>query len=620
MRRQRSATLLVLLPILALALFLRLEGISWDEGFLFHPDERQILVTVDQLSFPWPPDWGLLLSPQSPWNPGFFAYGSLPLYLLRVVASLLGLLNPDLASLHSSYLVGRALSALFDVGSVYLLYRLGKALYDEWVGLAGAALLALTVLHIQLAHFYTVDTLLTFFVLLTLLQAVHLVRRPSLGGGILAGGAWGLALASKVSALPLAVPIALAWICGALAQKPEDGRLLRLWRALRGILVTSAAALGSFLLCQPYALLDIVAFLVDVIQESYMARGLADIPYTRQFIGTAPYLYPLRQMVLWSMGLPLGLAGLAGFLAALVQALILARRGRWGRLGELAVPLSWVAVYFGIVGGFHTKFLRYMLPIIPLLCLWAAWGLLSLARLRRRRAAPLRALGGVGLALTLLGSGAYAAAYRHVYAERHPWIQATAWLCHHLPPESRIMVEHWDDPLPLLQGTGDLRCYRDHKVTVFPAYSPDDTAKLELLLQAIQENDFIILSSNRLYNTIPRLPRRYPLTSRYYELLLGERLGYELVYFAAVYPHLLGVDLVDDTFADPPLPKPRLLAAWEAERRQINLGRADESFTVYDHPKPLVFQKTRQLSREELLDLFGTAAQNLPPPTAKGAK
>ena len=26
------------------------------------------------------------------------------------------------------------------------------------------------------------------------------------------------------------------------------------------------------------------------------------------------------------------------------------------------------------------------------------------------------------------------------------------------------MVEHWDDPLPLIQGTGDLRCFRRHIV------------------------------------------------------------------------------------------------------------------------------------------------------------
>jgi hypothetical protein len=143
-------------------------------------------------------------------------------------------------------------------------------------------------------------------------------------------------------------------------------------------------------------------------------------------------------------------------------------------------------------------------------------------------------------------------------------------------------------------------------------YDPDTVHKLETLLDAIESSDYIVLSSNRLYNTIPRLPDRYPLSSRYYELLLGERLGFELVYYKAVYPRVFGIDLVNDTFSDPDLPQPRLLMEGEAARRSINLGRADESFTVYDHPKPLVFEKTRQISRAALLELFGEAAQALP--------
>ena len=72
----------------------------------------------------------------------------------------------------------------------------------------------------------------------------------------------------------------------------------------------------------------------------------------------------------------------------------------------------------------------------------------------------------------------------------------------------------------------------------------DDAAKLEHILQSLQSNDYIVLSSNRLYNTIPRLPQRYPLTSRYYELLMGERLGFELVYYAESDPELFGVRIV----------------------------------------------------------------------------
>jgi hypothetical protein len=224
-----------------------------------------------------------------------------------------------------------------------------------------------------------------------------------------------------------------------------------------------------------------------------------------------------------------------------------------------------------------------------------------------------RALAVLLSCLVFGGTFCYTLAFMNIYRQDHPWIQATAWLCSNLSPGTTILGEHWDDPLPLIQGTGDLRCYRKHVVTQLEAYNPDDAAKLERILQLLETNEYIILASNRLYDTIPRLPRRYPLTSRYYELLMSERLGYELVYYANAEPELWGVRVVNDTFVDPRLPRPKLLAEREATQRRIDLGRADESFTVYDHPMPLVFRKTTQLSRQELLDLFGPAAQNLPP-------
>ena len=610
---------LCLLIALVLALGLRLYNVSWDNGYLFHPDERQILVVAERLSFPWPPDT-LLLTPQSPWNPRFFAYGSLPIYLLHVLSDLAGQIEPAYGTLDSSYVVGRVLSAIFDVGSVYLVYLLGRKLYGVWVGVLGAALTAVTVLHIQLSHFYAVDTLLAFFVLLTVTLSANVVQRPALRRALPLGIAMGMALATKVSAAPLMLTIALAWGFGILAARRDPSLLLghsstTWWWALLGASVTGLLSLATFLLFQPYALIDMVSFVIDVIHESYMARGVADIPYTRQYIGTAPYLYPLVQTVIWSTGVPLGVAGVLAAVGAVADTAVHASRKQWCRAGMLLLPLSWAGVYFGVVGSFHAKFLRYMLPILPFLCLWAAWALIGLVqRARRSGSVALASLSIATLALVLSSTALYAVAYLSIYSHRHTWVQATAWLCENLPQPSRIMVEHWDDPLPLLQGTGDLRCYRRHIVDEFPAYDRDDTVKLENLLGSLEKNDYIILSSNRLYNTIPRLPERYPLTSRYYELLMAERLGFELVHYVAEYPELLGLRLVNDTFADPDLPKPRLLSSAEQEFMSLNLGRADESFSVYDHPMPLVFAKTKKLGRSELLSLFGKAALGLPPP------
>ena len=592
---------------------LRLYGLSWDEGYLFHPDERQILIVTERLTFPWPPNMDLLLSRESPWNPKFFAYGSLPLYLLRLTSNLI---VGGQAGYETTYLVGRILSALFDVGTILLIYALGCELYERRIGLLAAALVALTVLHIQLAHFYAVDTLLALTVVGTVLLAVRLAKRPTLRHVLPLGALWGAALATKVSAAPLGIAIAAAWGWELLDPSQDDaaaqgsaGR--RTLRALGGLVLTGLVALAVFLFCEPYALVDALRFGRDIVQESYMARGKADIPYTRQFIGTPAYLYPLWQMVVWSMGIPLGILGVIGALLALGQWVRLVLREQWRRAGELLPPLTWVVVYFAVVGSFRAKFLRYMLPIIPFLCLWGAWALVRF--LDRGRGQSLVKAGAItALALVLVGTGAYALAYMNVYRQEHPWLQTTDWLCEHLRPGSQILIEHWDDPLPLVQGRGRRGCHQALRFVVFPAYDPDSPEKLAFLLDALERSDYIVLSTNRLYNTIPRLPKRYPISSRYYELLMGERLGYELVYYVAVYPELGGIRLVNDTFSDPDLPIPRLLAENEAKHISLNLGRADESYTVYDHPMPMVFAKKRQLSRQELEALFAKTGGQAP--------
>ncbi len=686
-RTVRLPVRLALIAILAVAAALRLYGIAWDGGMLFHPDERHILVVANGIAFPPLGAWRTLLSPESPWNPRFFAYGSLPIYLLRIMADLAGRLDPNHATLQSSYIVGRTLSALFDLGTVALVFRLGLRLFDERVGLLGAALTAVTVLHVQLAHFFAVDTLLAFFVLLTVHLAIGLVDRPTLWRGVGVGGAWGAALATKVSAAPLGMAVAVAWVLGTLASRHERGDALdrrserserprpaerglshplattEVWEGRRserceeprlteaaplvyaastaasrrvaharrggealrgsasrqggwalplwGMVVTGLAALITFVLLEPYAIIDAATFASDVAQESQMARGAYDIPYTRQFVGTLPYIYPIQQAIVWSMGIPLGLTGFVAMVVAAVRGGLAAASRSWRRAGDLLVPLAWVLPYLGIVGAFHAKFLRYLLPILPFLSLWAAWVLVGVVRAAGRRLA--RVVGWGALAAVVAGSALYAVAYLNVYTATHPWIQTTAWMCENLPAGSRIAVEHWDDTLPLLQGTGELRCARQHRLTQLAVYNRDDQAKLDMLLAGIEGNDYIVLASNRLYNTIPRLPERYPLTSRYYQLLLGEELGFELVHSAATYPRVFGVDLVNDTFHDPDLPKPALVRAAEAERRALVLGRADESYSVYDHPMTMVFEKVEPLSREELLRRFEDVARSLPP-------
>src|SRR5512141_2355609 len=71
--------------VLLVAASFRFYGLSWDGGYLFHPDERKIVLVAQQLKLPSSlPEF---FSPDSPLNPTFFAYGSFPIYLLRSLAA-----------------------------------------------------------------------------------------------------------------------------------------------------------------------------------------------------------------------------------------------------------------------------------------------------------------------------------------------------------------------------------------------------------------------------------------------------------------------------------------------------------------------------------------------------
>ncbi len=602
-----SLTLAVLLPA---AFALRVYGLDWDRGLLFHPDERQILMVVESLYLPKDPL--ALLNPESPLNPRFFAYGSFPIYLLRLVSSVLGLQSREWATMARSYLIGRVLSALFDTCSVYATYLLARKTFGRRVAILAAVLVSFTVLHLQLAHFYTVDTILTTLVLLAVGKAVDVARGGQLRDGAMLGLLFGVALATKVSVLPLAAVVVLAWLSYAWPADPGAGRSLgnlkQAWYQVRGsVLQSFGLALVSFLLLEPYALIDWYRFGQAVGQEAAMSQGWFDFPYTRQYIGTVPYVYQARQILLFAMGVPLGLLGLGGLLWLVIRL--------WRKPArEVAVVVSWPLLYAALQGIAHAKFIRYTLPVLPFFCvagavMWmAAWDATAAPGrtkgLRRFARPALVAVLSVVLVTTLF----YALAFVNIYRHPHPWIQASSWLCQRLPKGSTIMVEYWDDPLPVRSDGRSSSCRQDLAFVQLDLYAPDTEAKLDRLLDAIETSDYIVLSSQRLYAAITRLPQRYPLTSCYYQQLFAERLGFQLVAAPAVYPELGGIVLVDNPSAGLSLAKPRLLEESRPTGLVIDLGQADESFTVYDHPQPLVFAKVRQIPRRELRGLLGRPA------------
>ena len=221
-----------------------------------------------------------------------------------------------------SYLVGRTLTALFDTGTVLLVFAIGSLLWSRRVGLLAALLSALTVLQIQLAHFWTVDPYLTFFSAATLYLSIRIARSGGVASCLLCGAAIGLGLASKVTALTLvALPVAavaLRVVTSARGNRTAARISSQLGRGILALAGCGAAAFAVFRVAQPYAFtgphfwdIGLDGRFLDVLREQrVLTSGNAGYPPFVQWAHRPGYVFPLENILFWGLGVPLGLAAL----------------------------------------------------------------------------------------------------------------------------------------------------------------------------------------------------------------------------------------------------------------------------------------------------------------------
>ncbi len=187
----------------------------------------------------------------------------------------------------------------------------------------------------------------------------------------------------------------------------------------------------------------------------------------------------------------------------------------------------------------------------------------------------------LGKAIFLFVAGyslVYAIAFIHLYSMEHPYRLASAWIYEHVPAGSTIVAPHWDDKIPVtLPGPGNRvpQIYKmDGREFELPVYEQDNPPNIQLLLKRIAAADYISFATPRTPDSIPRIEKEYPHTTAIIQLLWAEKLGFSFATSVKNRPAFLGITFNDDL--------------------------ADESFSVYDHPKAVIFKNEERLSAEEL--------------------
>ncbi len=655
----RHRVTLILLGILAIAAFFRFYGSNYDQDHNQHPDERFIVgVSLDVRlpdSVSQALDWRI--SPlnlrrvaiggcNDPRGCSNFSYGSFPVYMARAAAWVADRVWPGAdtrppdfysRSYEGMTAVGRHLAALFDLLTILFVFLIARRLYSRSTALIAAALVAFAVTEIQIAHFYASDTFLVTFMMSALYFSVVLMQRPVWWAAIGAGTFLGLAVASKVSIAPFALVIVAAIALRAAYRKrtralgakfgdpigvkpaPASERSLSFWghflRGLRYLVTAGIFALLAFAITEPYVLwsFDFSAFTVGgwqafldsnpwwraISEQAGIQSGQADVPYTRQYVGTVPLLYHLQQLVLWGLSPIPGIVAVVGFVIGIWRAV---RR----HPAEILL-MSGAIPYFATILTLEAKWMRYMLPLVPIFCILGAAFLVRgviLGRSRFQATAPALPFDRLRLAwqrnvfpaLVVMTIGAaflWSVAFMNIYSQPHSRVQASTWIYDNIPDGAKHSIEAWDDELPLglpaekatpghpakpPRGNGEhypgpvqFDLYGDH---------PADE-ELNYIKGQMAQTDYIILASNRIYGSVSRLPWRYPVQTKFYELLFAGKLGFQPAHTEMVTPELLGIKFNDQS--------------------------ADESFTVYDHPRVDIFKKVSTLTDDQLHTLFSPA-------------
>ncbi len=157
----------------------------------------------------------------------------------------------------------------------------------------------------------------------------------------------------------------------------------------------------------------------------------------------------------------------------------------------------------------------------------------------------------------------------------------------------------WDDSLPLrVDGYDGYGGIYSGELNL-EMYWDDNEDKRSRILTILNQADFILISSNRQWATTTRVPERYPLTTAYYRHLLGCPPDREVIWCYATaqvgaFEGDLGFRLAR-VFDSPP----------SIGRFRVNDQFAEEAFTVYDHPKVFVYQKTPSFDIEKVKAILG---------------
>ncbi len=448
-----------ILVIIAIGLSLRIWGINFGLPYQFHQDEP--IIVNHALAY----GTGDL-------NPHFFIIPPLASYLLfgfYVLYFFIGSISGIFTGVEQFslsffrdptpfYIIGRViLGVLPSILSVYLIYKLAIRFFSKKAALYASLIMAVTFLNVINAHYAYADNLLVFFVLLAYLAMSMLMDSPKISNYVIAGILTGLAIATKYNAVLLVVPLLVAHIV-TFRHCEESRRFLAGRRSNLinlNLLIFGATAVFTFIICNPYSLLDAGFFwesLTHRIRGGYRGMGHHLTYSLFEGAGAAPVI--------------LGIIGLGWLLKK--------------DLKKGIFLISFPAIFYLHLIFKSQSFPRYALPVIPFLAIGLSFLLFGLYE-RLKTNALKAAIVAVSLIL-VMPTAAKSIKADMLFAGKDTRIEAKEWMEKNIRPRTRIALAHTFFSPPLEQTTEQLK-EKEGILSGQPELKDLKSKKLELLIK-----------------------------------------------------------------------------------------------------------------------------------------
>jgi hypothetical protein len=488
---------IIFVLIVVLAIVTRMVGISFGLPYLYHVDEARFAkISITYFT-------GDL-------NPHFFHVPSLHTYMVAGLWAgyyIFGKISGKFSSIKDfmeSYekdatlfvIFARLLSIVLSIGTILLVFYLGKKMYNPRVGILASLFLIFSPVHTKISHYMVPDVPMVFFILISFVFIWFIYKKGDTKFYILAGLFAGIATATKFGGQLLFLPLFLAHIFSGLEKKQAVKNILFSHKLILSVVFF----FGAFLAGCPYAVLDFPKFWNDF---KWQSQHLLQAGHYGSSTAQPAWLFYIRHGLAENVGKFLQFFAYGGVLYGLI-------RRRKKDLILIVFPL----VLFVLIGSWKSMAARYLLPLIPFLCLVAALFLdVILSRLkdfseRCVTASKFHEQMNKGLIcavvmILLVPNVLKTTRFNYLLTREDTRTVAKKWINNNLPSGSSLALESYGPPL----SREDYSLIRRHTL---------GNVHLDWLAQ--RKVEYVIVS-DIMYARFTRYPSEFPKQASFYRSL-----------------------------------------------------------------------------------------------------